>query len=57
MELGPCRIAPEGGFTVENEFGWNANATLLFVEFVHLPSHIEHRVSEVLTHSQASPSL
>ncbi|KAK2933436.1 Peptidase S10, serine carboxypeptidase [Fusarium oxysporum f. sp. vasinfectum] len=37
MELGPCRIAPEGGFTVENEFGWNANATLLFVEFSSQP--------------------
>ncbi|KAF5978804.1 carboxypeptidase Y [Fusarium bulbicola] len=32
MELGPCRIAPGGGYTVENEFGWNAIATLLFVD-------------------------
>ncbi|KAL3297161.1 PRC1-Carboxypeptidase y serine-type protease [Colletotrichum asianum] len=32
MELGPCRIAPEGGYTIENEFGWNKNATVLFVE-------------------------
>ncbi|KAI8712241.1 Carboxypeptidase [Fusarium sp. LHS14.1] len=32
MELGPCRIAPEGGYTVDNPFGWNANATLLFVD-------------------------
>ncbi|KAL3456943.1 Alpha/Beta hydrolase protein [Aspergillus heterothallicus] len=32
MELGPCRIAPEGGYTVPNEFGWNANATILFVD-------------------------
>lgn len=35
MELGPCRIAPEGGYTVDNPFGWNANATLLFVESVN----------------------
>ncbi|KAF4922345.1 Carboxypeptidase Y-like protein [Colletotrichum viniferum] len=32
MELGPCRIAPEGGYTIENEFGWNKNATVLFVD-------------------------
>ncbi|KAF4900134.1 Carboxypeptidase Y [Colletotrichum fructicola] len=32
MELGPCRIAPEGGYTIENEFGWNNNATVLFVD-------------------------
>ncbi|KAL2814428.1 Alpha/Beta hydrolase protein [Aspergillus granulosus] len=30
MELGPCRIALEGGYTVPNEFGWNANVTVLF---------------------------
>lgn len=35
MELGPCRIAPEGGYTIENEFGWNKNATVLFVEYVY----------------------
>ncbi|KAH6884883.1 serine carboxypeptidase-domain-containing protein [Thelonectria olida] len=32
MELGPCRIAPEGGYTTENPFGWNVNATVLFVD-------------------------
>ncbi|CAG9950424.1 unnamed protein product [Clonostachys rosea f. rosea IK726] len=32
MELGPCRISSEGGHTVDNEFGWNANATVLFVD-------------------------
>ncbi|KAF4972842.1 hypothetical protein FSARC_668 [Fusarium sarcochroum] len=32
MELGPCRISPDGGYTVENNFGWNTNATLLFVD-------------------------
>ncbi|KAH6980735.1 Alpha/Beta hydrolase protein [Ilyonectria sp. MPI-CAGE-AT-0026] len=32
MELGPCRIAPEGGYTVENPFGWNKNASVLFVD-------------------------
>ncbi|EEU37461.1 uncharacterized protein NECHADRAFT_86308 [Fusarium vanettenii 77-13-4] len=25
-------VAPEGGYTVDNPFGWNANATLLFVD-------------------------
>ncbi|RMZ77608.1 hypothetical protein DV737_g4277, partial [Chaetothyriales sp. CBS 132003] len=32
MELGPCRIASEGGYTVRNDFGWNKNATVLFVD-------------------------
>lgn len=32
MELGPCRIAHGGGSTVENQFGWNQNASVLFVE-------------------------
>lgn len=32
MELGPCRIAPEGGYTIDNPHGWNTNATLIFVE-------------------------
>ncbi|UQC74957.1 uncharacterized protein CLUP02_01610 [Colletotrichum lupini] len=32
MELGPCRIAPEGGYTIDNPHGWNANATLIFVD-------------------------
>ncbi|KAJ4014174.1 hypothetical protein NW766_006426 [Fusarium irregulare] len=32
LELGPCLIAPEGGYTVDNEFGWNTNATLLFID-------------------------
>ncbi|UPK93668.1 hypothetical protein LCI18_004603 [Fusarium solani-melongenae] len=32
MELGPCLISPDGGYTVDNPYGWNANATLLFVD-------------------------
>ncbi|OHE93420.1 hypothetical protein CORC01_11285 [Colletotrichum orchidophilum] len=32
MELGPCRIAPEGGYTIDNPYGWNTNATLIFVD-------------------------
>ncbi|KAL4788876.1 Alpha/Beta hydrolase protein [Aspergillus venezuelensis] len=32
MEIGPCRIAPGGGYTVPNEFGWNTNATVIFVD-------------------------
>ncbi|KAH6991347.1 Alpha/Beta hydrolase protein [Ilyonectria sp. MPI-CAGE-AT-0026] len=32
MELGPCRIAPDGGYTIDNPYGWNTNATVLFVD-------------------------
>ncbi|CRJ80747.1 Carboxypeptidase Y like protein [Verticillium longisporum] len=32
MELGPCRIAAEGGYTVNNPFSWNERANLLFVD-------------------------
>ncbi|RKK83903.1 hypothetical protein BFJ71_g14729 [Fusarium oxysporum] len=32
MELGPCRIAHEGGYTVDNPFGWNTNASVIFVD-------------------------
>ncbi|KAK1468189.1 hypothetical protein CCUS01_06691 [Colletotrichum cuscutae] len=32
MELGPCRIAREGGYTIDNPHGWNTNATLIFVD-------------------------
>ncbi|KAI6747646.1 hypothetical protein HG530_015754 [Fusarium avenaceum] len=32
MELGPCRIAHGGGSTDENQFGWNQNASVLFVD-------------------------
>ncbi|KAM5354840.1 hypothetical protein ACJ41O_001486 [Fusarium nematophilum] len=32
MELGPCRVTPDGSSSSENPYGWNANATLLFVD-------------------------
>ncbi|KAJ3502242.1 hypothetical protein NM208_g16767 [Fusarium decemcellulare] len=32
MELGPCRISQDGSHTVDNPYGWNTNATVLFVD-------------------------
>ncbi|PNP79291.1 hypothetical protein FNYG_07367 [Fusarium nygamai] len=32
MELGPCRVKTDGSGTVDNPYGWNTNATVLFVD-------------------------
>lgn len=32
MELGPCRVTPTGNGTVINEFSWNNEANLLFLD-------------------------
>ncbi|KAI1060309.1 hypothetical protein LB506_011180, partial [Fusarium annulatum] len=32
MELGPCRVTTGGSETVDNPYGWNTNATVLFVD-------------------------
>ncbi|KLP05571.1 PRC1-Carboxypeptidase y, serine-type protease [Fusarium fujikuroi] len=32
MELGPCRVTTDGSETVDNPYGWNTNATVLFVD-------------------------
>ncbi|ETS76434.1 hypothetical protein PFICI_11821 [Pestalotiopsis fici W106-1] len=32
MELGPCQISSDGEHTLDNPYGWNANATLLFID-------------------------
>ncbi|RSL86659.1 hypothetical protein CDV31_016369 [Fusarium ambrosium] len=32
MELGPCRVTLDGSSTLENPYGWNSNATVLFVD-------------------------
>ncbi|OJJ01952.1 hypothetical protein ASPVEDRAFT_83473 [Aspergillus versicolor CBS 583.65] len=54
MELGPCRIATEGGNTVPNEFGWNANATVLFVD---QPVGVGYSRGEHIPHGLAESSI
>ncbi|UPL04072.1 hypothetical protein LCI18_015006 [Fusarium solani-melongenae] len=44
MELGPCRIAHEGGYTVDNPYGWNANASVIFLLPIVATLLIEARI-------------
>ena len=38
IELGPCRPTEGGENTTYNQYSWNSNANVIFLDQVHTPS-------------------
>lgn len=39
MELGPCRVNPSGEGTTLNQYSWNSNANIIFLDQVKTHTH------------------